>query len=89
MKGAGTVEMRGKGKKVYRKKVKAGEFINNLSDDGGEACSGMEEGIIDRAVKGKVEMEIFGAKSKLSSWSQRQKSEKIVSEGMNLRSGIE
>ncbi|XP_040940936.1 protein ALWAYS EARLY 2 isoform X3 [Gossypium hirsutum] len=79
MEGAGTVEVRGKGKKVYRKKVKAGEFINNLSDDVGEACSGIEEGIIDRAVKGKVEMEISGAKCKLSPWSQRKKSKKIVS----------
>ncbi|KAG8472789.1 hypothetical protein CXB51_034723 [Gossypium anomalum] len=79
MEGAGTVEVRGKGKKVYQKKVKAGEFINNLSDDGGEACSGIEEGIIDRAVKGKIEMEISGAKSKLSPWSQRKKSKKIVS----------
>ncbi|KAG4111557.1 hypothetical protein ERO13_D13G111100v2 [Gossypium hirsutum] len=79
MEGAGTVEVREKGKKVYRKKVKAGEFINNLSDDGGEACSGIEEGIIDRAVKGKVEMEISHGKSKLSPWSQRKKSKKIVS----------
>ncbi|KAA3487259.1 protein ALWAYS EARLY 2-like isoform X2 [Gossypium australe] len=79
MEGGGTVDVRGKGKKVYRKKVKAGELINNLSDDGGGACSGIEEGIIDRAVKGKVEMEISGAKSKLSPWSQRKKSKKIVS----------
>ncbi|TYH34571.1 hypothetical protein ES332_D13G136200v1 [Gossypium tomentosum] len=79
MEGAGTVEVREKGKKVYRKKVKAGEFTNNLSDDGGEACSGIEEGIIDRAVKGKVEMEISHGKSKLSPWSQRKKSKKIVS----------
>ncbi|MBA0875229.1 hypothetical protein Goshw_028221 [Gossypium schwendimanii] len=79
MEGAGAVEVREKGKKVYRKKVKAGEFINNLSDDGGEACSGIEEGIIERAVKGKVEMEISRGKSKLSPWSQRKKSKKIVS----------
>lgn len=88
MEGVGTVEVHRKGKKIYRKKIKVAEIKNNLSDDGGEACSGTEEGVIVGSLKEKVDMEISSAKNELSPWSQRKKSKKLVSGGMNLRSGI-
>ncbi|XWS64536.1 hypothetical protein CRYUN_Cryun05aG0012500 [Craigia yunnanensis] len=78
MEGVGTVEVHRKGKKFYRQKVKVKEIMNNLSDDGGEACSGTEEGTIASAIKGKVDMEISSAKSELSPWSQRKRSKKLV-----------
>ncbi|XVF06071.1 hypothetical protein REPUB_Repub06bG0016700 [Reevesia pubescens] len=79
MKGVGTVEVHRKGKKFYRKKIKVEEIKNNLSDDGVEACSGTEEGIIGSALKGKVDMEISSGKNELSPWSQRKRSKKLVS----------
>ncbi|XWS58184.1 hypothetical protein CRYUN_Cryun08bG0013000 [Craigia yunnanensis] len=78
MEGVGTVEVHRKGKKFYRKKIKVEEIKNNLSDDGGEACSGTEEGIIGSAMKEKVDMEISSAKNELSPWSQRKRSKKLV-----------
>ena len=89
MEGVGTVEVHQKGKRFYRKKIKVEEIKNNLSDNGREACSGTEEGIIGNALKGKVDMEISSAKNELSPWSQRKRSKKLVFGGMNLRSGIE
>lgn len=79
MEGVGTVEVHRKGKKIYRKKIKVAEIKNNLSDDGGEACSGTEEGVIVGSLKEKVDMEISSAKNELSPWSQRKKSKKLVS----------
>ncbi|EOY11451.1 DIRP,Myb-like DNA-binding domain, putative isoform 1 [Theobroma cacao] len=87
----GTIEGHRKGKKFYRKKMKVEETKNNLSDDGGEACSGTEERIRGSTLKGKVDMEITSAKSEqLSPWSQRKRSnKKLVFGGLNLRSSIE
>ncbi|XP_021282350.1 protein ALWAYS EARLY 2 isoform X3 [Herrania umbratica] len=72
-----TIEGHRKGKKFYRKKMKVEETKNNLSDDGGEACSGTDERIRGSTLKGKVDMEISSAKSEqLSPWSQRKRSNK-------------
>ncbi|KAK8643156.1 hypothetical protein V6N13_012463 [Hibiscus sabdariffa] len=46
--------------KNYQKKVKVDEIMNNLPNDGGEACRGTKEGITD-TVQGKVDMEISSA----------------------------
>ncbi|GMI85010.1 ARABIDOPSIS THALIANA ALWAYS EARLY 3, ALWAYS EARLY 3 [Hibiscus trionum] len=77
MEGATTGEVHRKGKKIYQKKVKVDEIMNNISDDG-EACSGTEEGITN-TVQGKVDMDISSSENKLSPWSQRKKNNKIVS----------
>ncbi|XVF57456.1 hypothetical protein PTKIN_Ptkin06aG0207000 [Pterospermum kingtungense] len=77
MEGVGTVEVHRKGKKFYRKKIRVEETKNNLSDDGGEACSGTEEGNIGSALKEKIDTEISSAKNELSPWSQRKKSKKL------------
>ncbi|MBA0771205.1 hypothetical protein Gotri_019703 [Gossypium trilobum] len=77
MDGIGTVEVHRKGKNFYRKKIKVEESKNNLSDDGGEACSGTE-GIVGNALKGKVDMEISSAKKKLSSCTERKRTKKHV-----------
>ena len=71
MEGVGTVEVHRKGKKFYGKKIKVEEIKNHLSDDGGEACSGTEEGIIGSAIKEKVDMEISSAKNELSKRSKK------------------
>ncbi|XP_022719393.1 protein ALWAYS EARLY 2-like isoform X2 [Durio zibethinus] len=78
MEGVGTVEVHQKGKKFYRKKIEVEEMKNNLSDDGQEACSGTEEGIIGSALEGKVDMEISSAKNELSPWSQGKRNGKLV-----------
>ncbi|KAL4339921.1 hypothetical protein GQ457_08G009640 [Hibiscus cannabinus] len=78
MEGATTGEVHRKGKKNYQKKVKVDEIMNNLSDDGEEACSGTEEAITG-TVQGKVFMEISSAKNKFSPWIQRKEHKKIVS----------
>ncbi|XP_021622906.1 protein ALWAYS EARLY 2 isoform X4 [Manihot esculenta] len=62
MEGVGTVEVHPKGKKFYRKKVKVEEIGNSQSDDGGEACSGTEEGPKVNALKGKTDIDGSDAK---------------------------
>ncbi|XVE63010.1 hypothetical protein DITRI_Ditri06bG0165400 [Diplodiscus trichospermus] len=78
MEGVGTIEVHRKRKKLYGKKIKVEEIKNNLSDDGGEACSGTEEGIVGSALREKVNMEISSAKNEISPWSQRKRSKKLV-----------
>nr|XP_011466289.1 PREDICTED: protein ALWAYS EARLY 2 isoform X2 [Fragaria vesca subsp. vesca] len=60
MEGVGTVEIR-RGKKVYGKKEKVKDIGNHQFDDGGEACSGTEEGL-HVSTKGKTDIEVSDAK---------------------------
>lgn len=72
MEGVGTVEVHKKGKKFYRKKEKVED------DDGGEACSGTEEGVNVNSLKGKVDIEVSNAKAEqVSSQGQRKRSKKL------------
>lgn len=72
MEGVGTVEVHKKGKKFYRKKEKVED------DDGGEACSGTEEGVNVNSLKGKVDVEVSNAKAEqVSSQGQRKRSKKL------------
>ncbi|XP_016205527.1 protein ALWAYS EARLY 2 isoform X1 [Arachis ipaensis] len=61
MEGSGTVEVNQKRKKVYRKKERKENVGNHLLDDGGEACSGTEEGL-NFSLKEKVDVEVTNAK---------------------------
>ncbi|OMO68825.1 Always early, putative isoform 3 [Corchorus capsularis] len=74
MEAVGSIQVHRNGQKFYRKKVKVDEIKKNLSDDGGEACSGTEEEIRGNALKVKVDMEI--GSEELSPWSQRKSSNK-------------
>ncbi|XP_059437111.1 protein ALWAYS EARLY 2-like isoform X2 [Corylus avellana] len=78
MEGVGTVNVFRKGKKSYRKKEKVEDIGNHQYDDGGEACSGTEEGLNFGALKGKVNNEVSTAKSKrFSPQGQRKRSKKL------------
>ncbi|KAM5561232.1 protein ALWAYS EARLY 2 [Rosa sericea] len=77
MEGVGTVEINRKGKKVYGKKEKVKDIRNHQFDDGGEACSGTEEGL-NVSTKGKVDIEVSDAKGDwFSSQVQRNESKKL------------
>lgn len=77
MEGVGTVEINRKGKKFYGKKEKVKNIGNHQFDDGGEACSGTEEGI-NVSTKGKVDIEVSNAKGdRFSSQVQRKRSKKL------------
>ncbi|XP_030503611.2 protein ALWAYS EARLY 2 isoform X7 [Cannabis sativa] len=72
MEGVGTVEVHQKGKKFYGKKEKVED------DDGGEACSGTEEGKSISGLKGIIGVEFSNAKvERVSPQSQRKKSKKL------------
>ncbi|XP_062084771.1 protein ALWAYS EARLY 2 isoform X3 [Humulus lupulus] len=72
MEGVGTVEVHQKGKKFYGKKE------NVEDDDGGEACSGTEEGQNVSSLKGKVDVEFSNTKvERVSPQSQRKRSKKL------------
>ncbi|EEF49841.1 always early, putative [Ricinus communis] len=73
MEGMGTVEVHRKGKKFYGHKVKVEEILNCQSDDGGEACSGTEEGPKVNGIKGKVDIEELNVKIDKSSPQVRKK----------------
>jgi hypothetical protein len=78
MEGVGMVNVFRKGKKSYRKKEKVEDIGNHQYDDGGEACSGTEEGLNLGALKGKVNNEVSTAKSKrFSPQGQRKRSKKL------------
>lgn len=78
MEGVGTVEVHRKGKKFYRKKEKIEDMENDQFDDGGEACSGTEEGLNAIALKGQVEVEVSNSKAKrFSPQGQRKKSKEL------------
>ncbi|MED6218658.1 hypothetical protein PIB30_028497 [Stylosanthes scabra] len=61
MEGSGTVEVNQKRKKVYRKKERKENVGTHLLDDGGEACSGTEEGL-NSSLKEKVDVEVTNSK---------------------------
>ncbi|KAL0005955.1 hypothetical protein SO802_013516 [Lithocarpus litseifolius] len=78
MEGVGTVEVRRKGKKFYRKKEKVQDIANHQYDDGGEACSGTEEGLDSGVPKGKFDIEVSNSKSeRFSPQGQRKRSKKL------------
>lgn len=78
MEGVGTVEVRRKGKKFYRKKEKVQDIANHQYDDGGEACSGTEEGLNSGVTKGKFDIEVSNSKSeRFSPQGQRKRSKKL------------
>lgn len=78
MEGVGTVEVRRKGKKFYRKKEKVQDIANHQYDDGGEACSGTEEGLNSGVSKGKFDIEVSISKSeRFSPQGQRKRSKKL------------
>lgn len=82
MEGVGTVEVHPKGKKFYRKKVKVEEIGNSQSDDGGEACSGTEEGPKVNALKGKTDIDGSDAKiDEMSPQARKKRSGKRFSGG--------
>ncbi|XP_075658523.1 protein ALWAYS EARLY 2 isoform X6 [Castanea sativa] len=78
MEGVGTVEVRLKGKKFYRKKEKVQDIANHQYDDGGEACSGTEEGLNSGVSKGKFDIEVSNSKyDRFSPQGQRKRSKKL------------
>lgn len=78
MEGIGTVEVLQKGKKIYRKKERVENVGNHQLDDGGEACSGTEEGLSFSSLKEKVDIEVTNTKLEQSSLkSQRKRSKKL------------
>jgi hypothetical protein len=80
MEGVGTVEVRRKGKKIYKKKEKVQDIGNHQYDDGGEACSGTEEGLNFGVPKGKLDIEVSNSKSeRLSPQVQKKRSKKLFS----------
>ncbi|XP_012089049.1 protein ALWAYS EARLY 2 isoform X2 [Jatropha curcas] len=80
MEGVGTVEVHRKGKMFYRKRVKVEETGNCHSDDGGEACSGTEEGPKVRALKGEIDINESNAKiDDTSPQAQKRRSNKHFS----------
>ncbi|XP_019441172.1 PREDICTED: protein ALWAYS EARLY 2-like isoform X1 [Lupinus angustifolius] len=67
-----------KGKMIYRKKERVVNIGNHQLDDGGEACSGTEEGVSFSSLKEKVDIEVNNAKLEQSSLkSKRKRSKKL------------
>ncbi|KAF1880355.1 hypothetical protein Lal_00048992 [Lupinus albus] len=67
-----------KGKMIYRKKERVVNIGNHQLDDGGEACSGTEEGLSFSSLKGKVDIEVNNAKLEQPSLkSKRKRSKKL------------
>lgn len=78
MEGVGTVEIHRKGKKIYRKRERVENVENHLFDDGGEACSGTEEGVNISSLREKFDNEVTNAKPEQSSpKDQRKRSKKL------------
>ncbi|KAL6278601.1 hypothetical protein ACE6H2_022202 [Prunus campanulata] len=77
LEGVGTVEINWKGKKFYGKKEKAKDVGNHQFDDGGEACSGTEEGL-NVSSRGKDDIEVSNTKGeRFSPQGQRKRSKKL------------
>ncbi|XP_031402656.1 protein ALWAYS EARLY 2-like isoform X1 [Punica granatum] len=75
--GVGTVEVHKKGKKIYRKKEKV-EKQEKEFEDGGEACSGTEEGDNANVSKRKVDIGALNVKKdKSTRQGQRKRSKKL------------
>ncbi|KAK8467928.1 hypothetical protein PHAVU_007G179500 [Phaseolus vulgaris] len=62
MEGTGTVEVLQKGGKFYRKRERVKNVGNHQLDDGGEACSGTEEGLCFSSLKEMVDSEVTNEK---------------------------
>ncbi|KAK4748829.1 hypothetical protein SAY87_015415 [Trapa incisa] len=74
----GTVDVHRKGKKIYKKKEKVGEKGRKEFEDGGEACSGTEEGDNANSSKRKVDFEVSNMKwDKSASQGQKKRSKKL------------
>ncbi|CAL0316565.1 unnamed protein product [Lupinus luteus] len=67
-----------KGKMIHSKKERVVNIGNHQLDDGGEACSGTEEGLSFSSLKEKVDVEVNNAKLEQSSLkSKRKRSKKL------------
>ncbi|XP_022640906.1 protein ALWAYS EARLY 1 isoform X3 [Vigna radiata var. radiata] len=77
MEGTGTVEVLQKGGKFYRKKERVKNVGNHQLDDGGEACSGTEEGL-SCSLKEMVDIEVTNEKlEKISPKGGRKRNKKL------------
>ncbi|XP_047148954.1 protein ALWAYS EARLY 2-like isoform X3 [Vigna umbellata] len=77
MEGTGTVEVLQKGGKFYRKKERVKNVGNHQLDDGGEACSGTEEGL-SCSLKEMVDIEVTNEKlEKFSPKGGRKRNKKL------------
>ncbi|XP_004495723.1 protein ALWAYS EARLY 2 isoform X2 [Cicer arietinum] len=79
MEGRGTGEVLRKGEKNYRKKERVKNVGNYQLDDGGEACSGTEEGLSFRSLNLKEKnMEVINEKfEQFTPTSQRKRNKKL------------
>ncbi|TKY52226.1 ALWAYS EARLY 2 protein [Spatholobus suberectus] len=78
MEGVGAVEVLQKGQKIYRKRERVENVGNHQLDDGGEACSGTEEGLSFSSLKEKVDIEVTNGKlEQFSPKSQRKRNKKL------------
>lgn len=84
----GTVEVHQKGKKVYKKKERVETVGNHFLDDGGEACSGTEEGL-NFGLKEKVDIEVTNSKpEQVSLKGQRKRSKKLFFGGNSINTHL-
>ncbi|CAJ1976134.1 unnamed protein product [Sphenostylis stenocarpa] len=65
--GTGAIESLQKGGKFYRKRERVRTVGNHQLDDGGEACSGTEEGLSFSSLKEKVDIEVTNEKLEIFS----------------------
>ncbi|KAL2325514.1 hypothetical protein Fmac_024572 [Flemingia macrophylla] len=78
MEGIGAVEVHQKGGKFYKKRDRVKIVGNHQLDDGGEACSGTEEGLSFSSLKEKVDIEVTNNKiQNLSPKGQRKRNKKL------------
>nr|KYP74331.1 Lin-9 isogeny [Cajanus cajan] len=78
MEGIGAVEVHHKGEKFYRKRERVKIVGSHQLDDGGEACSGTEEGLSFSSQKEKVDIEVTNDKlEKFSPNGQRKRNKKL------------
>lgn len=84
MEGTGTVEVLQKGGKFYRKKERVKNVGNHQLDDGGEACSGTEEGL-SCSLKEMVDIEVTNEKlEKISPKGGRKRNKKLFFGGNSV-----
>lgn len=76
--GISTVKVFQKRKIFYRKRERVENVGNHQLDDGGEACSGTEEGLSFNSLKEKVDIEVTNEKlEKFSPKSHRKRNKKL------------
>ena len=76
--GIDTAEVFQKEGQFYRKRERVKNVGNHQLDDGGEACSGTEEGLSFNSLKEKVDIEVTNEKlEKFSPKSQRKRNKKL------------